>query len=102
MSPPYETSLSTPPDPTFTVLASLEFQSEGTGGSSGRGRLDWRSAMISDLGLEFWSIMDCEGFYMGECFVSVLFQGVDLLRWGVAGKGKGKRKRKGRRVPTFV
>ena len=64
ISPPYETSLSTPPDPTFTLLPSLEFQSEATGGSSGRGRLDWRSAMISDLGLEFRSTMD---WWVGGC-----------------------------------
>lgn len=36
--PPWLMSDSTPPEPTLTLVASAEFQSEATGGSSGRGR----------------------------------------------------------------
>lgn len=46
LPPPYETSLWTPPEPTLTLLASAEFQSDSTGGWSGRGRFCWRSLMI--------------------------------------------------------
>ena len=51
-------SLWVPPEPTLTVLASAEFQSEATGGCSGSGRLALRSSMISDLGLLFESMID--------------------------------------------
>ena len=36
---PVDMSLEIPPEPTLTLVASAEFQSEATGGSSGRGRL---------------------------------------------------------------
>ena len=38
-----------PPDPTLTVCSSADFQSDATGGSSGRGSLALRSSMISRL-----------------------------------------------------
>jgi hypothetical protein len=44
-----DTEALTPPEPTSVAVASAEFQSEATGGSSGRGRLLWRDEITSSL-----------------------------------------------------
>lgn len=68
--------LSTLPEPTLTFVSSIEFQSDATGGCSGRGRLRW-----------FWSILLWFDWFDTSDFVSLMLLAMGTVSGALTGDG---------------